>query len=400
MQTIKTAQVDFYNTKLAFSDQSNNALYEAYQLFKIMNNKRLVEIGEKLVNIAFAIKLPIKPIIRNTIYKHFVGGTSITDCGKTIERLAKRNVGSILDYALEGEESEELFEATCREIIRTIEYANKSKNVPFSAFKITGIASLDLLTKVCSNSPLTVNESKRFRAVEDRVEAIFKRGYELGVPVLIDSEQTWIQPILDDIVLKEMVKFNKEKAIVQNTYQMYRHDALERLKKHHRLSIENGFKFGLKIVRGAYMETERERANELGYPSPIQPNKAATDRDFDDSIIYMIENHNTIDFMVATHNEHSSMLLTQLIDENGIDRNYPGIYFSQLYGMSDHITYNLAENGYNVVKYLPYGEIKTMMPYLFRRARENSSIKGQTSRELQLIKSERNRRKKEKQGSK
>lgn len=400
MQTIKTAQVDFYNTKLAFSDQSNNALNEAYQLFKIMNNKRLVEIGEKLVNIAFAIKLPIKPIIRNTIYKHFVGGTSITDCGKTIERLAKRNVGSILDYALEGEESEELFEATCREIIRTIEYANKSKNVPFSAFKITGIASLDLLTKVCSNSPLTVNESKRFRAVEDRVEAIFKRGYELGVPVLIDSEQTWIQPILDDIVLKEMVKFNKEKAIVQNTYQMYRHDALERLKKHHRLSIENGFKFGLKIVRGAYMETERERANELGYPSPIQPNKAATDRDFDDSIIYMIENHNTIDFMVATHNEHSSMLLTQLIDENGIDRNYPGIYFSQLYGMSDHITYNLAENGYNVVKYLPYGEIKTMMPYLFRRARENSSIKGQTSRELQLIKSERNRRKKEKQGSK
>lgn len=400
MQTIKTAQVDFYNTKLAFSDQSNNALNEAYQLFKIMNNKRLVEIGEKLVNIAFAIKLPIKPIIRNTIYKHFVGGTSITDCGKTIERLAKRNVGSILDYALEGEESEELFEATCREIIRTIEYANKSKNVPFSAFKITGIASLDLLTKVCSNYPLTVNESKRFRAVEDRVEAIFKRGYELGVPVLIDSEQTWIQPILDDIVLKEMVKFNKEKAIVQNTYQMYRHDALERLKKHHRLSIENGFKFGLKIVRGAYMETERERANELGYPSPIQPNKAATDRDFDDSIIYMIENHNTIDFMVATHNEHSSMLLTQLIDENGIDRNYPGIYFSQLYGMSDHITYNLAENGYNVVKYLPYGEIKTMMPYLFRRARENSSIKGQTSRELQLIKSERNRRKKEKQGSK
>lgn len=400
MQTIKTAQVDFYNTKLAFSDQSNNALNEAYQLFKIMNNKRLVEIGEKLVNIAFAIKLPIKPIIRNTIYKHFVGGTSITDCGKTIERLAKRNVGSILDYALEGEESEELFEATCREIIRTIEYANKSKNVPFSAFKITGIASLDLLTKVCSNYPLTVDESKRFRAVEDRVEAIFKRGYELGVPVLIDSEQTWIQPILDDIVLKEMVKFNKEKAIVQNTYQMYRHDALERLKKHHRLSIENGFKFGLKIVRGAYMETERERANELGYPSPIQPNKAATDRDFDDSIIYMIENHNTIDFMVATHNEHSSMLLTQLIDENGIDRNYPGIYFSQLYGMSDHITYNLAENGYNVVKYLPYGEIKTMMPYLFRRARENSSIKGQTSRELQLIKSERNRRKKEKQGSK
>ena len=393
MQTTKTTQVDFYNTKLAFHNQSNHALKEAYQLFRIMNSKSLVEIGEKLVNIAFAFKFPVKPIIRNTIYKHFVGGTSITDCGKTIERLANSNVGSILDYALEGEESEELFEATCREIIRTIEYANKNKNVPFSAFKITGIASLDLLTKVCSNVPLTPDESQRLKAIEDRVDAIFKRGYELGVPVLIDSEQTWIQPILDKIVLKEMAKFNKEKAVVQNTYQMYRHDALERLKKHHRMSIENGFRFGLKIVRGAYMEAERERALEHGYPSPIQPNKAATDRDFDAAINYMIENHNTIDFMVATHNEHSSLLLAQLIDEKGLDRNHPGIYFSQLYGMSDHITYNLAENGYNVVKYLPYGEIKTMMPYLFRRARENSSMKGQTSRELQLIKSEIKRRK-------
>ena len=393
MQTTKTTQVDFYNTKLAFHNQSNHALKEAYQLFRIMNSKSLVEIGEKLVKIAFAIKLPIQPIIRNTIYKHFVGGTSIIDCGKTIERLAKSNVGSILDYALEGEESEELFEATCNEIIRTIEYANLSKNVPFSAFKITGIASLELLTKVCSNLPLAADESQKFRAIENRVEAIFKRGYELGVPVLIDSEQTWIQPVLDEMVLKQMAKFNKEKAIVQNTYQMYRHDRVAIIKQHHSIAINEGFKLGLKIVRGAYMEAERERALELGYPSPIQPNKAATDRDFDAAITYMIDNHDTIDFMVATHNEHSSMLLGQLIDEKGLDRNHPGIYFSQLYGMSDHITYNLAENGYNVVKYLPYGEIKTMMPYLFRRARENSSMKGQTSRELQLIKSEINRRK-------
>ena len=393
MQTIKTEQVNFHDTKLAFSDQSNHALNEAYQLFRIMNSKSLVQTGEKLVKISFAINLPIKPIIRSTIYKHFVGGTSIADCSKTINRLAKRNVGSILDYALEGEESEEQFDATCNEIIRTIEYSHKNINVPFSAFKITGIGNLELLAKVSSNMSLTEDESQRFRSIEDRVEAIFRKGYELGVPVLIDSEQTWIQPILDKMVLKEMAKFNKEKAIVQNTYQMYRHDALERLKMHHRMSIENGFKFGLKIVRGAYMETERERALALGYPSPIQPDKASTDRDFDAAIHYMVENHDTIDFMVATHNEQSSMLLAQLIDEKGLDRNHPGIYFSQLYGMSDHITYNLAENGYNVVKYLPYGEIKTMMPYLFRRARENSSIKGQTSRELQLIKSEIKRRK-------
>lgn len=393
MNNNKTAQVDFYNTELAFRDQSKGALKEAFQLFRIMNNKSLVETGEKLVNIAFTIKLPVKPIIRNTIYKHFVGGTSIADCGKTIERLAKRNVGSILDYALEGEESEGQFDATCAEIIRTVEYASKSNNVPFSAFKITGVGSLDLLTKVSSNTPLTEDELQRFKAVENRVELIYRRGYELNIPILIDAEQTWIQSILDGMVLKLMAKFNKEKAIVQNTYQMYRHDALERLKLHHRISVEEGFKFGLKIVRGAYMEMERERAAELGYTSPIQPDKASTDRDFDAAIVYMIENHETIDFMVATHNEKSSMLLAHLIDEKGLSRNQPGIYFSQLYGMSDHITYNLAENGYNVVKYLPYGEIETMMPYLFRRARENSSMKGQTSRELQLIKSEIKRRK-------
>lgn len=393
MNNNKTAQVDFYNTELAFRDQSKGALKEAFQLFRIMNNKSLVETGEKLVNIAFTIKLPVKPIIRNTIYKHFVGGTSIADCGKTIERLAKRNVGSILDYALEGEESEGQFDATCAEIIRTVEYASKSNNVPFSAFKITGVGSLDLLTKVSSNTPLTEDELQRFKAVENRVELIYRRGYELNIPILIDAEQTWIQSILDGMVLKLMAKFNKEKAIVQNTYQMYRHDALERLKLHHRISVEEGYKFGLKIVRGAYMEMERERAAELGYTSPIQPDKASTDRDFDAAIVYMIENHETIDFMVATHNEKSSMLLAHLIDEKGLSRNQPGIYFSQLYGMSDHITYNLAENGYNVVKYLPYGEIETMMPYLFRRARENSSMKGQTSRELQLIKSEIKRRK-------
>ena len=392
MQTIKTNQVDFHNTQLAFSDQSNIELNEAYQLFRLMNNKSLVNAGEKFLKLAFAIKLPIKPIIRNTIYKHFVGGTSIDNCKKSIERLAKRNVGSILDYALEGEESEELFNATCREIIRTIEYASKSKSVPFSAFKITGVGNLELLTKVSSNEPLTEDESKRFKAIEERVEAIFKRGYELDIPVLIDAEETWIQPILDEMVLKEMAKFNKEKAIVQNTYQMYRHDALERLKMHHRFSLDKGFKFGLKIVRGAYMEKERSRALQLGYISPIQPDKESTDRDFDAAISYMVENHETIDFMVATHNEKSSMLLAQLIDEKGLDRNCPGIYFSQLYGMSDHITYNLAENGYNVVKYLPYGEITTMMPYLFRRARENSSMKGQTSRELRLIKTEIKRR--------
>lgn len=382
------------NSEIAFRGQSNNSLRQSCLLFKVMNNRTLVKTGKYLVNFAFAIHFPVEGILRKTIYKHFVGGTSIDDCVKTIEKLASRNVGTILDFAVEGEEREDLFDATCDEIIRTVEIAHKNSNVPFSAFKITGIARFDLLAKVSENHSITDEERDEFRRVEERVDTIFRRGFELGVPILIDAEETWIQPVLDDIVMKMMVKYNKDKAIVQNTYQMYRHDSMERIKQHHRQALEKGFKFGLKIVRGAYMEKERERALVKGYPSPIQPDKPATDHDFDAIIRYFMDHLDTIDFMVATHNEESSLLLARLIDEYKLPRNHQGIYFSQLYGMSDHITFNLAEQGYNVVKYVPYGEVKTMMPYLFRRAEENSSVKGQSSRELKLIQREVRRRKK------
>ena len=384
--------IDFNNSEIAFRNKSNAELRQAHLLFKVMNNAGLVKTGKHLLNLAFAIRFPVNGIIRNTIYKHFVGGTSIEDCARTIEKLAARNVGAILDFAVEGEERDELFDATCAEVIRTVEFAQHNKNVPFSAFKITGVGRFDLLAKVSEGAALTDEETAEYRRVYDRVESIFKRGYELGVPVLIDAEHTWIQPVLDDLVMEMMAKYNQEKAIVQNTYQMYRHDAIERLKQHHREALAGGFKFGLKIVRGAYMELERARAAEMGYPSPIQPDKPATDHDFDEIIRYFVDNIDTINFMVATHNENSSQLLAQLIDERGLPHNHPHIYFSQLYGMSDHLTFNLAEKGYNVVKYVPYGEVKTMMPYLFRRAEENTSVKGQSSRELRLIEKEIKRR--------
>ncbi|MEA4917922.1 proline dehydrogenase family protein [Proteiniphilum sp.] len=393
MQSKETLPLNFENTEIAFGDQSNASLKQAYQLFRVMNSRTLVNIGKNLVNFSFAVHFPVEGIIRNTIYKHFVGGISIEDCSKTIDRLARCNVDSILDYAQEGEESDDAFDATCKEVIRTVEFAGNHKNVPFSVFKITGIARFDLLAKVSAEEPLTDEEKNEYRRVEERVDAIFKRGYELDVPILIDAEETWIQPVLDEMVMNFMALYNKEKAIVQNTYQMYRHDSINRIKQHHRMALEGGFKFGLKIVRGAYMEKERNRAAERGYPSPIQPDKPATDRDFDDIIRYFIEHVDSIDFMVATHNEESSLLLARLIDEHNLPRNHRGIYFSQLYGMSDHITYNLANQGYNVAKYVPYGAVKTMMPYLFRRAEENSSVKGQTSRELRMIRTEIKRRK-------
>lgn len=393
MHTLRT-NIDFSNSEVAFKNKTTSELRQAHMLFKVMNSNTMVNIGKHLVNFAFYFHLPIKWAIRKTIYKHFVGGTSISDCAKTINALSKRHVGAILDYAVEGEEKDEIFDATCAEVIRTIEFAQNNKDIPFSAFKITGIGRFLLLAKMSDEVEITDDEQAEFERIYNRVDSIFKRGYELGVPVLIDAEHSWIQPVLDKIVLEMMEKYNKEKAIVQNTYQMYRHDAINRLKEHHQISLEKGFKYGLKIVRGAYMEIERARAEAIGYPSPIHPQKLATDKDFDDIIRYFINNIDSIDFMVATHNEHSTQLLADLIEEYNLPKNHPSIYFSQLYGMSDHITFNLSERGYNVVKYIPYGAVKTMMPYLFRRAEENTSVKGQSSRELSMIENEIRRRRK------
>ena len=386
--------IDFSNSEIAFRGKSSTDLRSAYYLFKVMNNQMMVALGKKMINLAFAIHFPVKGILRATIYRHFVGGTSIDDCSKALSRLEKRNVSAILDYALEGEESETIFDATAEEVKRTIRYAHEHKNsVPFSAFKPTGVGRFGLMAKVSANEPLTEEESTEFDRLKNRIESIFREGYDLGIPVLIDAEESWIQPFLDDFVMELMAKYNQQKAIVQNTYQMYRHDSIARIKQHHQMALDGGFRFGLKIVRGAYMEKERKRATEMGYEDPIQPDKMATDRDFDDITRYFVEHHQTIDFMMATHNEKSSLLLAELIDEYKLPRNHPAISFSQLYGMSDHITYNLADAGYNVIKYIPYAEVKTMMPYLFRRAEENTSVKGQSSRELRMIEKELRRRK-------
>ena len=381
---------DFHNTEIAFRDQSNYGLRQAYLLFKVMNNRSLVEFSKRLVNFALAIRFPVKDYQEDHL-PSLRGGSSLEDCENTINRI----IGGTCSPSWttqEGRETDEVFDATCREVIRTVEFAKDHPSVPFSVFKITGIGRLDLLGKVSANEPLTDEEQAEFKRVEERVEAIYKRGYELGVPVMVDAEHSWIQPVLDDMVMKLMARYNKEKAIVQNTYQLYRHDGFERMKKHHQMAVEGRFRFGLKIVRGAYMEMERERAVEMNYPCPIQPDKVSTDRDFDAAIRYLLDHVDTIDFMVATHNEESSLLLANLIDEQGLPRNHPAIFFSQLYGMSDNLTHVLAGQGYNVAKYVPYGKVRTMMPYLFRRAEENSSVEGQTSRELQFIQQEIKRR--------
>ena len=390
-----TQSVNFNDLETAFKNKSNNDLREMHILFKVMNSPRWVSLGKKLVNFAFSIHFPIEWIVKRTIYKHFCGGVSITDSSKLIDKLDKRNVGTILDYAVEGEESEDMFEATYKELLNVITFSHNNRKTPFSAFKLTGIGSFDLMAKVSNDETLSESETKSYNLLLKRIDGICQLSHQLDVPVLIDAEQSWIQPMIDSVVLDMMRKYNKEKAIVQNTYQMYRQDRLQIIKKHHAIAKAEGFYLGLKIVRGAYMETERERAKEMSYPSPIQPDKKSTDKDFNDIIRYFVENVDTISFMVATHNEKSTQLLATLIEEHGLPHNHPHIYFSQLYGMSDHITYNLAVRGYNVTKYVPYGKVKTMIPYLIRRAEENSSVTGQSSRELSMIEEELKRRKEE-----
>ena len=384
--------ISFDNTEIAFSGMSNADLNRAYWLFKIININFFVKVGPPITNAAIKIGLPIAPLIRATIFKQFCGGESINDCAKTIEHLGKYHIGTILDYSVEGESKEEVFEATANEIISTIHRAKGDANIPFSVFKVTGVARFGLLEKLDAKAELTFEEKKEFERVKDRVRRICQTAYDADVRIFMDAEESWIQETIDQLSLDMMRLFNKEKVIVYNTYQYYRHDRLTALKKHDAALTTDGVMMGVKLVRGAYMEKERERAAEMGYPSPINPDKKSTDKEYDDALTYCVENIHRIAICAGTHNENSSRHLLNLMAEKNIPANDQRIYFSQLLGMSDNLSYNLADAGYNVAKYVPYGPVKSVLPYLFRRAQENTAIAGQMGRELSLILKEKARR--------
>jgi proline dehydrogenase len=388
--------ISFDNTAIAFQSKSNKDLQKAYWLFRIVGNPSLVKIGKNATNMALNLGLPIKGLIRKTIFNQFCGGESIEHCAFTIATLQKYGIGTILDYSVEGKTSNEDFNATVQEIKRTIDRAAKDTSIPFAVFKVTGIARFGILER--ANDPDTqLNEAEReeLTAVCERIDQICKHAHQNNVPVFIDAEETWIQDIIDRISMQMMEQYNTEKAIVYNTLQMYRHDRLEFLRKSIVEAKDKKICLGIKLVRGAYMEKERERAQKMGYPSPIQADKESSDNDFNEALKVMIENISFVAFCAGTHNESSSLLLTELMAKQQIESNDKRIYFAQLLGMSDHISYNLSYHGYNVSKYVPYGPIKEVMPYLLRRADENTSVAGQTSRELSLIIKEKERRKKE-----
>ena len=385
--------IPFDNTEVAFSYKSNSELKKANLIFSIVNNPTTSSIATSLAKASLAIHLPIKGIIRATVFQHFCGGETIDDSDRTIATLHKFGVGTILDYSVEGAKDEAGFEKTTQEIVNTIEKAKNNPAIPFSVFKPTGLAAFDLLEKVHANVNLSVEDQAAWDRVHQRVDRICKKAFDCGVPVLIDAEDSWIQKPIDDLAYEMMRKYNGAKAIVFNTYQMYHKAMLGNLKQAITDAEKGNYFFGAKLVRGAYMEKEAERAEKLGYENPIHPNKAATDEAFNQGLTVCVENRSRVSLVCGSHNEFSNQYLATLMEKLNIPHQDRHMWFAQLLGMSDNISFNLAKAGYNVVKYVPFGPVETVMPYLLRRAAENTSVAGQSSRELTLIRKELKRRK-------
>lgn len=387
--------ISFENTEVAFKHKNAKDLKRAYWLFKMVSSPSMVKFGKWMTNLALKLRLPIDGIIRKTIFKQFCGGVSIKDSIKASNELAENGVKTILDYSIEGKTREEDFDATVKEIIGTILEAKNNPNIPFAVFKLTGICLFEVLEKANDGTDqLSAEDSKKYNKLVERVDQICRAAHENQIPLFIDAEESWIQDTIDRIAYEMSVKYNQNKAIIFNTIQLYRHDRLEFMKSEiERARKENWF-LGLKLVRGAYMEKERERAQEKGYPSPIQKDKASSDKDYDLALELALDNIDIVSICAGTHNENSSAKLTELLKKKGISPDDSRVYFAQLLGMSDHISFNLSNGNYMVAKYVPYGPVKEVLPYLIRRAEENTSVAGQTGRELSLIMKEISRRKK------
>lgn len=383
----------FDNTQVAFSLKSDTELDRAYFLFKMIDSEPLVKIGTAVTNFAIKAHLPVEGLIRATVFDHFCGGVNENDCLTVVDKMFTKGVSSVLDYSVEGKEEEKQFDAALEMTLKTIEFAKERLAIPFAVFKPTGLGRFELYEKLGEKQTLSPAEQEEWNRVVARFDQVCSEAHKKDVALLIDGEESWMQDAADDLVTDMMRKYNKEKAIIFNTLQMYRWDRLDYLKNLHEIAKKEGFYIGMKLVRGAYMEKENKRAEEKGYVSPICVSKQATDDNYDAAVNYMLDHLETMSIFAGTHNELSSYKLMEMMAQKGIAKNDNRIWFGQLYGMSDNISYNLAENGYNVAKYLPFGPVKDVMPYLIRRAEENTSVAGQTSRELSMIKAERKRRK-------
>ncbi|MBD0831937.1 proline dehydrogenase family protein [Aestuariibaculum sediminum] len=383
----------FDNTEVAFALKSDSELERAYFLFKMISIEPLVRIGTAATNFALKAHLPVEGLIRATVFDHFCGGVNENDCLPVINKMYEKGVSSVLDFSVEGKACEAEFDNAVDVVLKIMEFSKELKAIPIAVFKPTGFGRFYLFEKLGKGEALTSKEQEEWDRVVARFDVVCKKAKDYNIAVLIDAEESWMQDAADNLVTQMMKKYNTEKPVVYNTLQMYRHDRMEFLKQEHNKAKSEGYYLGYKIVRGAYMEKENDRAIENDYLSPICPSKAATDANFDEGLNYILDHIDDIALFAGTHNEQSSYLLMDLMEEKGLEKNDKRIWFGQLYGMSDHISFNLSNLGYNVAKYIPFGPVKDVMPYLIRRAEENTSVAGQTGRELALIKKEKKRRK-------
>lgn len=386
-------KLDLQDTAAAFADKSNSELKEKYRLFKMLNSPTLNALGTRAAMFALSVGLPVEGLIKRTIYEQFCGGETIEECEPVVEKLGAAKIGSILDYSVEGKSTEHDFDNTKDEIIRTIDRGRKDPMVPFAVFKTTGIAPLGTLERMSGKKRLDGKSQAKCERIHSRVQEICEYAHRKGQPVFIDAEESWIQDAIDRLAMEMMEKFNTSQPIVYNTIQLYRKDRLQYLRDSRRQANKSGFILAVKLVRGAYMEKERDRAAEQGYDSPIHEDKAATDEDYNAAVDYCLKHLDEVSFVAGTHNDESVQHLVTRMDELGIAKEHPYVNFSQLYGMGDNLSYVLAKNSYNVSKYVPYGPVGDAIPYLIRRAQENSSAAGHMSRELDLIQKELKRRK-------
>lgn len=387
-----TPPVDFKNTEIAFEHRTDQQLSRTAWLFRMMSSNLLVDVGSKATLFALRIGLPIKSVIKKTIFQHFCGGATLPECQRSAAALAKYGVDTVLDYGAEGKEDEASFDLTVYELQRSLEFAREKPYVPIVTGKITGLMEFALLEKIARKQPLTQQEKTAHQKALSRLDSLCKTAYDTQVALFIDGEESWIQDAIDEMTTEMMERYNKERITVYNTFQLYRHDRLAYLKASYQRAQEKGYILGAKLVRGAYMEKERARAQRLGYPSPIQPNKASSDRDYNAAVAFCVEHYESLASCVGSHNETSTRHQMDLMEQWGIPKDHPHLTFSQLYGMSDNLTFNLAKAGYNVSKYVPYGPVGDVVPYLIRRAQENSSVNGEVGRELTLIQKELRRR--------
>lgn len=382
----------FNDTETAFRLKSNSELDRAIFLYEMIDRPFLVKIGTALTNFALKLHLPVETLIKKTIFNQFCGGVTEEDCMPVIRKMHSKNLHSILDYSVEGKEKESEFEKTIKRKINIVKFISDKEEVPYAVFKPTGIGRFEIWQKVSAHATLTLEEEEEWQRVKNRVNDICEAAYKNKISLLADGEESWMQEAVDNLMEEMMFKYNRENTIIFNTLQCYRWDRLQYLKDLHGRAKEEGFRVGAKIVRGAYMEKENDRAKKMGYLSPICENKEATDVNFNGVLTYCLAHLEEISVFIGTHNEMSNYLALQIMEDKEIAIDDDRVWFAQLYGMSEHISYNLAEKGYNVAKLVPFGPVKEVVPYLIRRAEENTSVKGQTGRELSLLYEERKRR--------